>query len=232
MENNTEASRVNQVRAQASGDVTPDVALTGNFIQIGTMTAKGGSSIFELSAMGAGNEKLINGSFSIDSLSSGTGTHMANLWSNRGFVHVDEGQLLTDDVLAIDKIHFDNQLTDMAIYGRTPTHDGEQLVYWNNLSMANSKARSYQLFTDGWVRTSKAVLVDAGMNLNKLYGDNLSVVDGMRERETNLHGTFTFDWHMLTEPGAKLQEQVVFAPGVLDFAARSSDQTDNDTVEN
>lgn len=75
MENNTEASKVNQVLAEARGGTSPDVTLTGNFIQIGSMAAKGGTSVFELSAMGAGNQKLIAGNFYIGSLRSSNGTH-------------------------------------------------------------------------------------------------------------------------------------------------------------
>ena len=41
-----------------------------------------------------------------------------------------------DDVLSVDKIHLGNAQTDVAIYGRTPTRDGEQLVYWNDLGLA------------------------------------------------------------------------------------------------
>ena len=75
MENNTEASKVNQVLAEARGGTSPDVTLTGNFMQIGSMAAKGGTSVFELSAMGAGNQKLIAGNFYIGSLRSSNGTH-------------------------------------------------------------------------------------------------------------------------------------------------------------
>ena len=230
MENNTEASQVNQVLAEASGTGT-DVAMTGNYIQIGSMTAKGGDAVFELSAMGAGNQKLISGNFAIGSLTSKYGTHMSNLWSNRGYVHVDEGQLLMDDVLAVDKIHFDNEQTDIAIFGRTPTRDGEQLTYWNNMSLADSKARSYQLDTDGRVRTHSTVLFDAGMNLYKLYGDNLSVLDMMNERETSRHGVFIFDRQTLTEPGKNMQVQVTLDPKMWDFVGWQSDEAKEIVVD-
>ena len=229
MENNTAASKVNQVLAEASG-IGTDVAMTGNFIQIGAMAAKGGDAVFELSAMGAGNQKLISGNFSVESLSSASGTHMPTLWSKRGYVHVDAGSLLLDDVLAVDKIHLDNAQTDMAIYGRIPTRDGEQLAYWNNMSLADSKARGYQLYTDGRVRTNDTVLIDAGRNLGKLYGDNLSVVDMMSERENNLHGMFTFDRRMMTEPARTLREQVAFDPKMWDFVGWQPDEVQEATV--
>ena len=224
MEDNTAASQVNQVLAEAGGQGT-DVALTGNYVQIGTLAAKGGDAVLEVSAMGAGQQKLISGNFTIGSLSAPQGTHIPTLWSNRGSVHVAEGQLLLDDVLAVDKLYVDNAHTDMAIFGRTPTRDGQQLTYWNNLSMADSKARGYQLYTDGRVRTAKAVLIDAGRNLGKLYGDNLSVVDMMSERETNRHGVFTFDRRQLVEPDEKLHTQVTFDPLFWDFAGWQPEET-------
>ena len=210
MENNTEASRVNTVSAEASGGAGPDVELTGNYIQIGTIRAKGGNSVLQLSAIGAGNQKLISGDFTVDHLSSANGTHMPYLWANRGYVHVDEGDLSIDDVFAKDKIHLENDMTDLAIYGRTPTRDGEQLVYWNNLGRANSKQRSFQLYANGKVRTRGAVLIDAGRHYGKLYGDNLSVVDMMRERLTNEHGQYTFDRTWFTKPGEVLREKMLF----------------------
>ena len=224
MEDNTAASQVNQVLAEAGGQGT-DVALTGNYVQIGTLAAKGGDAVLEVSAMGAGQQKLISGNFTIGSLSAPQGTHIPTLWSNRGSVHVAEGQLLLDDVLAVDKLYVDNAHTDMAIFGRTPTRDGQQLTYWNNLSMADSKARGYQLYTDGRVRTAKAVLIDAGRNLGKLYGDNLSVVDMMSERETNRHGVFTFDRRQLVEPDEKLHTQVTFDPLFWDFVGWQPEKT-------
>ena len=230
MEDNTAASQVNQVLAEAGGQGT-DVALTGNYVQIGTLAAKGGDAVLEVSAMGAGQQKLISGNFTIGSLSAPQGTHIPTLWSNRGSVHVAEGQLLLDDVLAVDKIHLGNAQTDMAIFGRTPTRDGEQLTYWNNLSMADSKARGYQLYTDGRVRTYGTVLFDAGMNLSKLDGDNLSVLDMMNERETGRHGVFIFDRQTLTEPGKNMQVQVTLDPKMWDFVGRQLNEAEETATD-
>ena len=221
MENNTAASRVNTVKAEASGGAGLDVELTGNFIQIGTIEAKGGNSVLQLSAIGAGNQKLISGEISVGSLRSGNGTHMPSLWANRGNVHVDEGNLAIDDVLAMDKIHLENNLTDLAIFGRTPTRDGEQLYYWNNLGRAYSKMRPFDLYTDGKVRTHRSVLVDAGRYYGKLYGDNLSVVDMKREWLTYLHGQFAFDSTQLTKPGETLRDKVLFGMEAVDADIRS-----------
>jgi len=216
MEDNTKASTVGTVLADASGGAGPDVELTGNYIPIGTLAAKNGNAVFEVTAMGANNQKLISGEITVGSLRSRTNTHMPTLWANRGNIHVDEGDLAIDDVLAVDKIHLENKLTDLAIFGRTPTRDGEQLYYWNNLEMANSKTRSFTLYANGKVRTHRAVLIDAGRYYGKLYGDNLSVVDMMRERLTNEHGQYTFDRTWYTKPGEVLKEKVLFGMDTVD----------------
>ncbi|MBO5590564.1 MAG: hypothetical protein J5923_04925 [Acidaminococcaceae bacterium] len=216
MEDNTKASKVGTVLADASGGAGPDVELTGNYIPIGTLAAKNGNTVFEVTAMGANNQKLISGEITVGSLRSRTNTHMPTLWANRGNIHVDEGDLAIDDVLAVDKIHLENKLTDLAIFGRTPTRDGEQLYYWNNLEMANSKTRPFMLYANGKVRTHRAVLIDAGRYYGKLYGDNLSVVDMMRERLTNEHGQYTFDRTWYTKPGEILKEKVLFGMDTVD----------------
>ena len=216
MEDNTKASTVGTVLADSSGGAGPDVELTGNYIPIGTLAAKNGNAVFEVTAMGANNQKLISGEITVGSLRSRTNTHMPTLWANRGNIHVDEGDLAIDDVLAVDKIHLENKLTDLAIFGRTPTRDGEQLYYWNNLEMANSKTRPFTLYANGKVRTHRAVLIDAGRYYGKLYGDNLSVVDMMRERLTNEHGQYTFDRTWYTKPGEVLREKVLFGMDTVD----------------
>ena len=210
MENNSDISYVGEIKANANGTMEADIDLTGNYIRIGSIAKKNGDSTFQISAIGANGERYIAEEFSVDRLSSATGSWMPTLWSKNGYVHIDEGSFKASDLLAGNKIHLDNAQTDVAIYGRTPTRDGEQLVYWNNLDWAYRKARVFNLYEDGRLRTSRTVLIDAGKNLTKLYGDNLSVVDMMRERVTNTHGNFTFDSKLLTEPGSTLREQVFF----------------------
>ena len=155
---------------------------------------------------------------------------MPSLWANRGNVHVDEGDLAIDDVFATDKIHLENNLTDLAIYGRIPTRDGEQLVYWNNPGMANSKQRFFQLYTNGKVRIRGAVLIDAGRYYGRLYGDNFSVVDMMRERLTNEHGQYTFDRTWFTKPGQALREKMLFGVDTVDAGIRQQTASDAEIV--
>ncbi len=53
-------------------------------------------------------------------------------------------------------------------------------------------------------------MIDAGRYYGKLYGDNLSVVDMMRERVTHEHGQYTFDSTLLTRPGEVLRDKMLF----------------------
>ena len=206
--------------------VSGDSALAGNFIYVDGITANNGGKVFHFSMTGTDDNKLIGKEFYVGSLRSKGGTEMLSLWGNRGYLHVDEGNLSVADVLAVDKIYLDNAQTDLAIYGRTPTRDGEQLAYWNNLGLAYSKERSYQLYTDGMLRTHGTVLVDCGRYYTKLYGDNLSVVDMMRERDTNVHGKFTFDGTWLTRRAKAIKQTFIDMDAVnADFLQK------NDVVE-
>ena len=207
-----------------------NLSLAGNFIIAEGVTAKTNGTVFQFSAMGALPQKLISEDFYVGSLRSPYGTEMPSLWINRGYLHVDEGNLAVRDVLAVDKLYMDNEPTDVAVFGRTPTRDGEQLVYWNNLEMADSKERSFTLYTDGTLRTHGAILIDAERNYTKLYGDNLSVVDMMRERVTNAHGQYTFDSKPLTEPGRLMREPVFFGMESTNVVIRQQNALDAEIV--
>jgi hypothetical protein len=74
-------------------------------------------------------------------------------------------------------------------------------------------------------------LFDAGMNLYKLYGDNLSVLDMMNERETGRHGVFIFDRRTLTEPGKNMQVQVTLDPKMWDFVGWQPDEAKEIVVD-
>ena len=63
-------------------------------------------------------------------------------------------------------------------------------------------------------------MIDAGRYYDKLYGDNLSVVDMMRERLTHLHGQFAFDSTLLTKRGEFLREKVLFGMDAVDAEIR------------
>ena len=230
LENNSELSYLGEILADANGTAAPDVSLTGNYITVGSITKKNGGSTFQFSAIGANGQKYISQEITVDSLRSDTGTQMPSLWSNRGYVHIDEGALKVNDLLAGDKIHLENDQTTVAVYGRTPTKDGEQLVYWNNVGMANSKRRGFDLYTDGKIGTYKAVLIDSGKYYYKLTGDNLSVVDMMRDRVTHERGEYTFDSTQLTEPGRILREPMFFGVESTDVIIRQQSASDEEIV--
>ena len=207
-----------------------DLVLAGNFVIADGVTAQTNGTVFRFSATGAIPSKLISEDFYVGNLRSPYGTEMPSLWTNRGYLHVGEGELVVDDVLAVNKIYMDNEHTNLAVFGRTPTRDGEELVYWNNLEMANSKTRFFQLYTDGMVRTRRAVLIDAERNYGKLYGDNLSVVDMMRERVSNEHGEYTFSSEPLTEPGRLMREPVFFGMESTDVVIQQQNASDAEIV--
>ena len=230
LENNSELSYLGEVLADANGTAAPDVTLTGNYITVGSMTKRNGTATFKFSATGAGDQKYIAQEISVGSLKSSTGTQMSSLWSKRGYLHVEEGNFKADDVLAGDKIYLDNAQTNLAIFGRTPTRDGEQLVYWNNLSMAYDKERSFQLYADGKVRTNGAVLIDADRNYGKLYGDNLSVLDMMRERVTSTHGQYVFDVRRFTEPGVIMRRGNFLDMKPLELDIRQKNASNSEIV--
>ncbi len=209
--------------------VTGNLALAGDVIVADRITADNGGKVFRFSATGAFPKKVID-YFRVGSLSSKGGTEMPSLWTKHGYLHVYKGDITVEDAFAVDKIYLDNDLTNVAIFGRTPTRDGEQLVYWNNLEMADSKSRSFQLYTDGKVRTRGAVLIDAERYYNKLYGDNLSVVDMMRDRVSHERGKYTFDSAALTEPGRLLREPVFFGMESTDVIIREQSASDAEIV--
>jgi len=210
--------------------MTGDTVLAGNVIYTDGIVAQTDGTPFRLSLTGPDDNKLIGREFYVGSLRSKYGTKMPSVWGNSGYLHVDEGDLAVDDIFAVDKIRLENNYTNMAIYGRIPTKDGEQLVYWNNLDMANSKARSMQLYTDGKVRTHGTILIDAYRNYDKLYGDNLSVVDMMRHRVTNPHGQYIFDSKMLTEPGRLVREPMLYGVDSTDVIIQQQNASDGDIV--
>ena len=71
-------------------------------------------------------------------------------------------------------------------------------------------------------------MIDAGRNYGKLYGDNLSVVDMMRERLTHEHGQYTFDSTWFTKPGEALREQMLFGMDSVDAGIRRHNASDEE----
>ena len=181
---NSEASRVNTVLAKANGDGETDVVLAGKYVQIGTVKNTGDSNTPLTMTVQTPDGTNFVEKLTIDKLSSNTGTKVSKLWTNNGYVNVDKGTVDIDDALVGNKFTMNNSVTNVAIYGRTPTHDGEQLVYWNNVNNQYPMGRRYQLFEDGGILTDNAHLVEAHdwrlLRSNK-YTETYSIVDMMRD---------------------------------------------------
>ncbi|MBO6235905.1 MAG: hypothetical protein J6N22_04200, partial [Schwartzia sp.] len=73
-------------------------------------------------------------------------------------------------------------------------------------------------------------LIDAERYYTKLYGDNLSVVDMMRDRVTHERGEYTFDSKTLTEPGRLVREPVFFGMESTDVIIRQQNAPDAEIV--
>jgi hypothetical protein len=153
---NTPASHIGTIQAEAGGAGT-DVAVTGNYINVGSILSKGGSDPLKVELEAPDGEEVIS-EVAIDNISSGSGTVIPKLWADRGTIHVSNGYLAIGDIYTTDKIHGDNPGTAFALYGRTPTGDGEPHMYWNNVGLPHR--RTALLMTDSNVFTRMVDLLD------------------------------------------------------------------------
>ena len=153
---NTPASHIGTIQAEAGGAGT-DVAVTGNYINVGIILSKGGSDTLKVELEAPDGEEVIS-EVAIDNISSGSGTVIPKLWADRGTIHVSNGYLAIGDIYTTDKIHGDNPGTAFALYGRTPTGDGEPHMYWNNVDLPHR--RTALLMTDSNVFTRMVDLLD------------------------------------------------------------------------
>ena len=156
-QDNTPRSHVGTIQAEAGGKET-NVALTGNYIQTDRILSKGGTSPLTVEINAPSGKELVS-NVVIDNLSSDSGTVIPKLWAERGTIHVSNGYLAIRDIYTTDKIHADNKNTAFALFGRTPTSDGEPYMYWNNVTIPHRK--SPVLLTDNAVYTPMINLLDA-----------------------------------------------------------------------
>ena len=73
-------------------------------------------------------------------------------------------------------------------------------------------------------------MIDAGRYYGRLYGDNFSAVDMMRERLTNEHGQYTFDRTWFMKPGQALREKMLFGVDTVDAGIRQQTASDAEIV--
>lgn len=184
LDDNTEASHVNAIYAKANGDGKKDVVLAGKYVSVGTVENIGGTNNPLTMMVETPNGQNFVERVTIDKLISNTGTKVSKLWTNNGYVNVDKGVIDIDDTLVGNKFNLANKSVDLAIYGRTPTHDGEVLVYWNNVNNLYPMDRQFKLFEDGGILTNNAHLVeyhDWRLFRSNKYPEQYSVVDMMRD---------------------------------------------------
>ncbi|WP_295919653.1 hypothetical protein [uncultured Anaerovibrio sp.] len=184
LDDNTEASHVNAIYAKANGDGKKDVVLVGKYVSVGTVENIGGTNNPLTMTVETPDGQNFVERVTIDKLISNTGTKVSKLWTNNGYVNVDKGVIDIDDVLVGNKFNLANKSMDLAIYGRTPTHDGEVLVYWNNVNNLYPMGRQFKLFEDGGILTNNAHLVeyhDWRLFRSNKYPEQYSVVDMMRD---------------------------------------------------
>lgn len=131
MPDNTPASRIGTIQAEAGG---PGVTIQGKYIYAGNILSKGGSGPLTVDLQAPDGKATIT-DVVIDNLSSGSGTVVPKLWADRGFIRANNGYLAFGDIYTTDKIHAENPETSFALYGRTPTGDGEPHMYWNNIDL-------------------------------------------------------------------------------------------------
>ncbi|KHM51530.1 hypothetical protein NZ47_10025, partial [Anaerovibrio lipolyticus] len=181
---NTEASHVNAIYAKANGDGQKDITLAGKYVSVGTIENIGGTNNPLTMTVETPDGQDFVERVTIDKLISNTGTKVSKLWTNNGYVNVDKGVIDIDDTLVGNKFNLANRSMDLAIYGRTPTHDGEVLVYWNNVNNLYPMGRQFKLFEDGGIATNNAHLVeyhDWRLFRSNKYPEQYSVVDMMRD---------------------------------------------------
>ena len=196
------------VDAMGNGNGTgkEDVYLGGSYITVENVIKKDGTSPMTISTAGASEGKPVkdislgtrNADGSYDGgIRSDTGTVIQEIWTDTGMIYMaDSGDLHVSKVLANDKVHVANDKVDLAVYGRTPTHDGERIVYWDNPETKNPandletwNNRDYygagrwiwlDLNGDGKVRVDGGEMIDYNYYRN-LYGKYPSLTDLMRE---------------------------------------------------
>ena len=168
------------------------------------MNKGNGQNPLTISTAGASKDRAMkdfsigtqNGDGSHDGgISSGSGAVIQQLWTDRGMIYATgKSNVHISKLVVNDKLHAANDAVSVAVYGRTPTHDGERMVYWNNIRQNDPGTmqalwdnRAYMvpewmyldLFYTGNVGSRKGVLVDAQF-YRQIYGDSVSVVDTMR----------------------------------------------------
>ena len=202
---------VDEIHAQASGNDNgtgvEDVKLGGGHVAVGSVindsngtvpliistTYLAGDRAIKDFRLGDRNE---NGNYS-GGIISASGAVIQQLWTETGLVYMaGNSDLRISKMVVNNKLLVANDAIAVGIFGRSPTHDGERVVYWNNFqahnptgmqdrwyngSYSDSAWMNLDLFGNGDIGSRYGVLIDA-QGYRRLYGDSVSMVDTMRIR--------------------------------------------------
>ena len=213
------------IRTEANGNSKgtgkEDIKLGGSYVTANSIVNKSkGSTPLAISTLGSSKDKAMkdfnigtrnaDGSYA-GGIQSGSGAVMQQLWTDNAMVYMaGKMNLHVSKAVVNNKLHAANDNISLAVFGRTPTHDGEQVVYWNDRNQNNPGAlqnrwfnRAYadpkwmylDLFGNGDIGSKYGVLVDANYH-RRLYGDSVSVADTMRirvERDDEVRDVVYYD---------------------------------------
>ncbi|MBO4790433.1 MAG: hypothetical protein J5492_05405, partial [Oxalobacter sp.] len=225
---NTAASHVGTVTANANGTGEPDIILGGNYVNVDTVQKGEGSVPLTLATQGATEDQPMK-DFSITSLNSDTGTVLQNIWTVNGNIHVDEGGLHISKAYAVDKLRVDNNKVSVALFGATPRREGEDIALWNDLrrnqpgnylnewydgAYSNRHWVNLDLAQNGLVRARNGVVVDYH-DYRHFDGDHYSVVNLMgRYLTSNMYDGWYdisyYDRYALVRSGDGFEENATF----------------------
>ena len=216
------------VHADGTGDVTGAANLTLGGSQVNvTGIENDGAAPLIISTVGGAAEDRPMQDFNIGirngdggytgGIQSGSGAVLQQLWADNAMLYLAGGTNLHISKLAVnEKLHVANDIVSVAVFGVPPTHDGERVVYWNDIyrnnpagmtdrwysgSYSDPAWMNLDLLGNGSVGSHYGVLMDAHYYRN-LYGDSVSMVDTMRIRMEPIpagNGIYYFDRNNLIE---------------------------------
>ncbi|MBQ8919474.1 MAG: hypothetical protein IJ056_05155, partial [Acidaminococcaceae bacterium] len=196
-----------ETRGNSNGTGAADVLLGGSSVSVKSVVNKGGSSPLAISTVGASADQAMkdirlgqqnaDGSYS-GGISSASGAVIQQVWTDTGLIYAEgDTDLHISKAVANDKLHVANDEVSVAVYGRTPTHDGETIVYWTNNSRNKPNENMQAWFNRDYYGAGRWLWIDLKGNgavtmhngemidynyYRKLYGDYPSLTDMMRKR--------------------------------------------------
>ena len=216
------------VNGNGNGTGAANVTLGGSYVNVENIINIGtGAAPITISTAGGSATNRAMKDFSIGvrhangtytgGIRSATGAVLQQLWADNAMLYLAGETNLHISKLAVnEKLHVANDIVSVAVFGVPPTHDGERVVYWNDIyrnNPAGMTGRWYSgsysdpawmnldLLGNGSVGSHYGVLMDAHYYRN-LYGDSVSMVDTMRIRMQPIpvgNGIYYYDRNNLIE---------------------------------